>query len=144
MNLLPGHQAVPLSLLLIMTLVCGCGSSSDEGPRRAAVFGTVTLNGEPIQNGTLNLKPLSRGSSGPTGGPIRDGRYSIPSEVGPTFGKYRVEIYGFEKIASELKDIDSVDEADKTRQIVPAKYNTKSNVELEVKSESVQQDFSID
>ena len=54
--------------LLLLGLTAGCG-----GPPRAKVSGTVTLDGQPVESGTISFYPTA--NSGPTaGGGIENGR----------------------------------------------------------------------
>lgn len=123
-------------------LTSGCGGKDYEGPQRAEVKGKVSFNGEPIKNGTINLKPLDTEGGRSAGGTITDGQYLIPEENGPTFGKYRVEIFAFEPIGGASGNGDA-EEADKTKQILPAKFNNDSTIELEVDKEVVEEDFDL-
>jgi hypothetical protein len=55
--------------------VAGCADNSGL-PTRYPVSGTVTYNGEPLQQGTINFAPVD-GSGRAAGGTISAGRYSL-------------------------------------------------------------------
>ncbi len=65
--------------------LAGCG----ERPA-AEVTGTVTLDGEPIEMGTIVFAPAGGGS--PVGGQIRNGRYRLVAPQLPAVGDYKVEV----------------------------------------------------
>lgn len=74
-----------LPLLALVVLLAGC-SSEPSG----SLSGTVTIDGQPLKKGTINLEPLD-GKSPTTGGPVQDGKYSV-SKLQP--GKYRIRVNG--------------------------------------------------
>jgi len=81
-HLLP---AMAMSLLLF---AAGCGSST-------VVSGTVTYNGEPINNGSIQFSPED--GKGPiAGGTITGGKYRVEEKLTP--GKKIVKIEGFKDI----------------------------------------------
>jgi hypothetical protein len=87
-------------LLFGAVALVGCGGG-DTG-NRAEVKGRVTLDGQPISEGAVNLIPMD-GDTGRVGGPISQGEYAIPRDRGPAPGKYRVEIFGFEPVAGRQR-----------------------------------------
>ncbi len=96
------RTAWAVSLVVVMgfgLLLCsGCGGGVEyEGDERAAVSGTVTLDGNPLPFGTITLVPVGQGRR--ASGVIDEGNYSIPEEQGPNLGEYKVEILGFPKPA---------------------------------------------
>jgi hypothetical protein len=64
----------------------GCG-----GPVRRAVAGSVTLDGQPLEEALILFVPLDAGGR-KTGSPIAAGRYEMGQDVGLLPGRYRVEI----------------------------------------------------
>ena len=93
----PIRLAAPLFLLLILSLVSGCG---DSGPPRAAIWGKVTWKGEPVPSGVIYFSPdASRGNSGPQGfALIEDGVFDTrrPRAKGCSAGPQLVQIQGFD------------------------------------------------
>lgn len=73
-------------IIVWFMLFIGC----DSGPKRIAIEGTVTLDGQPLQQATLILTPKTNGS--PTAAVIENGRFGISAEYGPTPGDYFVRI----------------------------------------------------
>jgi hypothetical protein len=121
--------------------LAGCGAG-DSG-NRAEVKGRVTLDGQPISEGAVNLIPID-GDTARVGGPISQGEYTIPRDRGPAPGKYRVEIFGFEPVtATRGADPTDSDAQSATRQVVPPKYNTRTELELDVSGSLVEKDFEL-
>jgi len=88
--------------LWILAVVAGCGG--DGGPERAAVSGTVKVDGEPLAEGAISFLPTD-GTEGPTaGGAVTDGKFDIPRENGVVVGKNRVEINGNRKTGRKIPD----------------------------------------
>jgi hypothetical protein len=129
-----GRHHWRFSLLLALaaagSMAAGCSQSSDELPREA-VSGTVTLDGEPLANGSIQFS--SDGGAGPGGGsPVKDGQFSIARELGLVPGKYRVAIN-----AAGKRNQTKADEPGKRSgfapELIPAKYNSQTTLSAEVK-----------
>ncbi|MDR0336699.1 MAG: hypothetical protein LBI18_06370 [Planctomycetaceae bacterium] len=81
-----------LKVIFVCFLFCCLGCTHDD-LNRASVSGIVTLNGKPLEKGTIAWLPLH--NEGPTiGCDIRNGKYSIPKKSGPAVGEYLVAIKG--------------------------------------------------
>lgn len=106
------------------------------GPRRASVQGIVTFDGAPLENGVLVLLPAD-GTKGPTAGSaVSKGAFSIAAASGPVVGRYRVEIKALRKTGRQVKAVIPVGgrkEKEESEQFIPAKYNTASELEVEIK-----------
>jgi len=77
-----------LAFLIGMLIASGCGSQS--GPKRIAVYGTVTRDGKSLEHGSISFLP-AEGHTGPVAnGAISGGKYSFSTENGPTAGPHRV------------------------------------------------------
>lgn len=59
---------------------------------RAAVSGTVTIDGQPVRWGTIAFVPADNKNAPVAWGMISRGKYSISADHGPTVGDHRVEI----------------------------------------------------
>lgn len=121
----PFPAAVPV--VLIVAALAGCG----RGIERVGVAGAVSLDGAPLADGAISFVPLAGGPS--AGCRISDGRFSIPRAQGPGPGRYRVEIVAFETTGRRVED-DDVPGATQavTRQVIPARYNERSTLEVEL------------
>ena len=73
----------------ILAGAVGCGPANPLG--RIAISGKVTLDGQPLDKGAIELHPIEGGVQ--SGDLISGGSYSMSVQQGPTAGKYRVVIY---------------------------------------------------
>lgn len=120
-----------LSLLLIgmSFLLTGCGPHSD----RLAVGGKVTLNGEPLDGGSIQFTSL--GEKKMNGGAmVNGGAYSIAQEKGLLPGSYHVEINAPDNAAKPIVYRNSPDSPGVVTQPdrVPPEYNVNSKKTIEV------------
>ena len=125
------------SLLLILPLLiaAGCGGGTD-GPERFPVTGKVTINGEPLDDGSIQFIPEA-GTDGPSSGaPITNGAYTIPAEKGPVAGQYLVQIRGTKKTGKQIEagpPNPPGTMVDEVVQAVPAEYNSNSTLKATIK-----------
>lgn len=105
-------------------------------PRRAAIQGFVTFDGAPLDEGVVVLMP-AEGTKGPTAGSaVAKGGFSIAAAGGPAVGRYRVEVRALRKTGRRVKAVVAVGgqkEREEFEQFIPAKYNTASELEVEIK-----------
>ena len=120
-------------LALAIPLVgCGEGNPLD----RKAVSGTVTFDGQPLDNGSIEFHPLVAGGV-PSGGPISGGSYSLPAEEGLPVGKYRVQITAQEPtppLPAGYMPGDDLPFAP-PKELIPPDWNKDSQHEIEVKAD---------
>jgi hypothetical protein len=120
----------------VVLLLCCFGCGRGDGLDRAAVTGTVTLDGAPIAAGSITFFPQG-GTKGPAaGGTIENGQYSIAVAQGPIVGRNRVEIRATRKTGRKVQAPMS-DRGVLTDEIVeaaPARYNSQSALVAELKS----------
>ena len=107
-------------ILSFLILAYGC-SGSDLSYDKAAVHGTVTVNGEPLSSGKIRFIPLVDTVSKLTVADIVDGNYEFDAENGPGVGEHR----------------------EVTEQVLPAIYNTSSRLTLEVKEGENEGNFDL-
>lgn len=125
-----------------LTAVAGCGSGSD----RIEVFGTVTYQGQPVEEGTILLEPLERGGR-QANAAIEQGRYRIDGPYGPNRGRYRVIIEALRVTANpvELGPLHRGEPAaEELEQFIPAEYNTQSKLVVDFTGASThEQNFEL-
>jgi hypothetical protein len=92
--------------------------------------GTVTVDGQPLEKGVITFYPNGPGTT--VGGEINAGKFELAREQGATPGKYRVEISAYRATARTEFDVDLNAQVPVEVQILPAKYNVKSELEVEV------------
>jgi hypothetical protein len=125
MVLMGAYSAVTMHVLVVM-VVAGCGENG-----RQAVEGNVTLDGKPLQDGSIQFCPIE-GTTGPTAGAeILNGHFSIAREEGLLPGTYRVEVNAMGKTQGKLPPALARQWGEYT-QILPVRYNTESQLRAEV------------
>ncbi|MEW4563322.1 carboxypeptidase-like regulatory domain-containing protein [Bremerella sp. JC770] len=143
-----GRLAVALSVMLLSLI--GCAGPSDQ-PDLGQVRGTVTLDGEPLSNVVVVFQPdVGRPASGRTDA---DGKYEltyIRSTRGTKIGHNRVEIAPSEEEDAAGEDAGEVDTPMSRRRKrarkpkVPYRYNTRSELEADVKPGDNTFDFELE
>lgn len=127
---------VSLSLAL-----AGCGGGE---PGIYPLSGTATFNGDQIDLGSIALIPVGGGEAQhPSGGVIKDGKYTVPQESGPKAGKYRVEVHWLKKTGKELIDPDSGDKYDERKEALPPKFHSQSELTVEIPAPANKHDLSL-
>jgi hypothetical protein len=92
----PVHAAV-WSLIVVIAATSGC---DEKGPLLHEVAGVVRLDGVPLTNGSVSLRPDGNASNfeQPTGSISRDGAFRVytHSRPGAPPGRYRVVVFSSE------------------------------------------------
>jgi len=111
-------------------LIVGCGQSTGD---RVPLSGEVTLDGEPLDQGSIEFHPEGEGLV-LTGGPIQDGRFEIPAKQGAKPGSYVVRIFSAAEGAPVNPDQPPGPEAvgQVSEERIPPQYNTDSELEVVV------------
>jgi len=122
-----------------LLLAAGCGDM-----RRAAVNGTVLVDGKPLETGSINFFP-AEDTTGPTAGArIDNGKYSIAQKNGVVVGKNKVEIRGLRKTGKRVRDPRFRDQdMDEMEVCVPPEYNVQSKVVKTINPGSNTLDFEL-
>jgi len=123
-----------LTTLLFSSLAgCGAGQQQADGLPREAVSGTVTLDGQPLSGASIEFVPAEPNSPGGTSGEVEKGRFVIEGDRGPVAGSYRVLISSL--LGTKVDASQPPGEAPAPKKDpIPAKYNTKSDLKVEVKA----------
>jgi hypothetical protein len=124
-NYTPGRRFLLCAIVLPISLGCGHGG-------RMSVEGTVTLDGRPLEKGSIQFSPLP-GTKGPTaGGDIVNGKFNILPVGGPFAGKFTVQINAVGLTGRKILDPRSNTMVDEYAQCLPARYNSQSELQAEV------------
>ena len=127
-----------VSRVALLALVAAAAGCSGDGP--TTVHGTVTLNGEPLKEGTVRFVPVDPTAGGTAGAPIKDGKFT--AEV--PRGEMRVEISA-PKVVGKRKMYDTPDspEVDMVEELIPVRYNAQSDLKITVKSSGQKETFTL-
>ncbi|MBX6313500.1 MAG: hypothetical protein IRY99_11375 [Isosphaeraceae bacterium] len=124
--MLPG---VLLALVAVMALE-GCGGG-DELPRQE-VSGTVTLNGQPLEDGSIQFQPAGTGQGAAVSGGsmITNGRYRIRRDQGLVPGTYKVMIFSHGETSGDASEPGA--QTGPPPELIPAQYNAATTLTAEV------------
>jgi hypothetical protein len=112
--------------------VAGCDAS--DGLDRQAISGTVTFDGQVLENGVILLEPATTESGTAVGATIRQGRFAVLRPAGPVPGIYRVRVYASSGIQAALEKGQSPHSPRPMVERLPAAYNTRTKLRAEVTS----------
>ncbi len=137
-------STVVWSTLLLLIPLGGCGTKGF-----APVSGTVTLDGKPLANASVNFQPVDSAKSGLGSSSKTDanGRYRLrvvmDDKAGAVVGKHRVSISTW-KEEDPSYDPPPGKLPPKAKDPIPAKYNAKTELAFEVPpGGSDQADFAL-
>lgn len=132
---LGAHGLRVAALALLWGMTAGCSSS------RPVVEGTVTLDGEPIEKGTIELLPSD--GKGPTAGcGIEAGKYRMPAAPGS-----RQVVIRASRKDGKMPDPMSPGSGtliDRYVEYVPARYNEKTELTVTIKPGLNKHDFKLE
>ncbi|MEZ6125171.1 MAG: hypothetical protein R3C49_18645 [Planctomycetaceae bacterium] len=108
---------------VVLSTLAGCGQSPYSGETRYPLKGTVTLDGTPIDGGSISFMPLDDKHK-VAGGAITNGTYSVPENQGANAGAYRVEVHWMKPTGKKIPDSDLGGTMDEVKEVIPPKYST--------------------
>ena len=127
------HKVVFLAFgLCFLGMIWGCGVGDPLG--RRPVSGTVTLDGAPLQEGSISFQPTGGGTTS-SGAVIAQGKYTIPQDKGLPPGKYRVVINAVKPgtgTALAHGAMPGDEEGPPAEELIPPEWNTESQQFVEV------------
>jgi len=128
-----------LALLACLPAVALLAAGCSDGTS-ATLDGTVTLDGEPLKEGVVRFIPVDTSTGGTAGAAIKDGKFR--AEV--PLGELRVEISA-PKVVGKRKAYDTPDSpmVDIVDELLPARYNTKSELRVTIKKGSQKETFEL-
>ena len=128
-------RSVSLCILLCSVLVAGCAKKSN----RSTVKGNVTLDGQPLKTGIIRFVPAD-GQTSTADSRIVDGKFSV--NVPP--GDKRISISAQKVIGKKkAQDMPESPMIDIVEEILPAKYNVRTELTLTVDAGSQEKDFDL-
>lgn len=129
---MPSIRSLSPLATVVLSLVLGCGGDGDNLPREA-VSGAVTLDGQPLEKGTIQFLPTSPDQAVAAGAVIQGGKYDIPQAQGPIPGGYKVMISADGGVQDTEVEGMPGGAGVPNKERVPAQYNVQSTLTAEVK-----------
>jgi hypothetical protein len=127
-SIVPSSRQVLLPGLVLL-LATGCS----HGPPYGDLSGQVTLNGQPVQSGTMRFEPAD-GNSASAGTVIQDSRYTVHLPV----NSFRVKIS-----SPKSPKATGQSEGGLMEEAIPSRYNIQTELSVEVNEGNNQKDFSL-
>lgn len=118
-----------VGLVAATVLVSGCGTKNPLG--RVPVHGAVTLDGAPLDFGSVTFSPRS-GEGTSSGAVIVNGMYSIPQEKGLPPGDYLVRINASTTPPGSENKADATVPGPPARERIAPDFNVESDVKVTV------------
>src|SRR4051794_30761101 len=110
---------------LAAALIAFPGCSNRAGPKTMRVWGEVSFDGKPVQDGTITFEGAN--GSAPAQGQIKGGHFDTPAGSGPVAEKvYLVKINALTKSGKTVKNImdDTSPTMDVMAETIPSMFNT--------------------
>jgi hypothetical protein len=122
-------------LAAVAVLLAGCSDN-----HTAVVTGTVRVDGEPLEKGSISFVPVD-GQGVTAGGEILDGKYTV-AKASP--GTMAVQIR-YPQVAGTKKLYDTPESPIRNvfREVLPAKYNDRTELRLEVQPGNNEKDWDL-
>lgn len=133
-------------LCMSVSILPGC----DKKVEKAAVSGTVSLDGEPVKDGQVSFEPVQGASGKMKFGIVVDGKYSIPEEYGLVPGEYLVRITGNRATGKKAEPDAFLDGSQGVsmeimEQYIPPQFNTGSELKVQIEPiEHLEQNFELE
>ena len=127
---LSDHRAWLTLLLFAFLVLSGCGKAK---PQRLAVSGRVTVDGQPLEIGSILFQPEGRGPK--SGGMIQGGVFSIAASTGPQAGEYVVGIQAPKLSPGTVLPTEEsarFEVLTRNEERLPARYNARSTLRASV------------
>jgi hypothetical protein len=122
------RHTIAVTIGLGLVLSAGCNSKSPTG--RYTVSGTVTFQGKPLDQGTIEFAPEGGGAA--SGTVITGGAYTVPERQGLRPGSYQVRIYSSDAAATGPASEFPGQATQVAKERIPIQYNSKSTLTAKV------------
>ena len=134
-----------IGAVFVLVLSVGCGPGSDMG----YVTGVVTVDGEPLENGTVSFYPVGKRAS--VSGTKKDGSYELVytrEKMGAVIGEHKVTIVQEREYAPPIQggnaDADAEAEPTFKKVKIPRKYGNEKTTDLRATVEQGSNEFNFE
>jgi len=117
--------------LIALPLVGSFGCGKSDPFQRQPIRGNVTWKGKPIQYGSVVLEPAEKQGAGAMA-PIRDGKFELPRQAGPSPGNYALWVHAFDKSGEVPPGTLPGQEGPPPKEILPDKYRLNAAAQITV------------
>ena len=125
---------MPAALLLLLVLA-GCG----PGQTRMPLSGTVTFQGQAVENGHVTFLTTTTPSAPAGGALIQQGKFSVPAEQGLEPGTYKVAVSWVKGAGTRTPEQIAAGASTPGQEQIPEKYNKETTLTIEVTSQGPNQ-----
>ena len=131
----------------LAAFVCGtigCGPNT-----KCSLRGSVSFNGEPVNEGSIRLDPVNIPNAQRAASTIEAGQFEIPIADDMLAGAYRVTIYGLRSTGRQLKARENLSGGElgtvaETVQYIPQKYNRQTELTVELSAGENTEEFNLE
>lgn len=122
-------------LLASLSFLAGCGANDGM----ITISGSVTLDGEPVEDGSISLMPIKGGGMG--GGFIENGYYTAKSSP----GEMAVQIHSSKMVKKKNPSREEVERGltEDSVSIIPPVYNRQSKLRITVAPDQKNFEFNL-
>jgi len=118
-----------ISVMVATAFFAGCGPG---GPERVDVTGTFKYAGKDVEDGALELIPVTSGAMQPIS--VNDGKFSATGQYGVLVGDYKVVFHAYKRRGYTSKEQEGGDgppilEMMSRVELLPPKYSTEASTE---------------
>jgi hypothetical protein len=124
-------------------LVVFAGCSDLAGPRTMRVWGDVSFDGKPVKDGVITFEGTD--DAPPAQGPIKDGKFDLPTEAGPVAEKvYLIKINAPVKTGETIPNMmpNGGPTMDVMVDSIPPVFNTNSSMKKTISSDGSKNQFT--
>jgi hypothetical protein len=121
-----------------LALLLGCAAE-----QQVEVRGKVTLDGKPVEDGTISFVPKTGSQQQAAWGPIKAGEFVIDAAQGLATGVSRVEIRALRSTGRILPSSVGGEPEHEMKDYIPQRYNSASELTAEIKPGPNQVDFDL-
>lgn len=126
----------------LLFFAAGCGEANPLG--RRPIYGSVSFQGKPVDYGAIQFNPLDMQHGVNSGGMIENGKYQLPTSQGLPPGEYLVMVTAPDRSKMEKVEGPPGDERSLAVERIPAKYNLKTTLKLDVTKGRGRQEANFD
>ncbi|MBI3464124.1 MAG: hypothetical protein HY000_13865 [Planctomycetes bacterium] len=132
------HVIANLAMFAALAAMLGCAAEE-----QAEVRGKVTLDGQPVEEGTISFIPSTGSQNQAAWAPIKGGEFVIDGSQGLATGVSRVEIRALRRTGRILPTSMPGEPEYEMQDYIPQRYNSASQLKAEIKPGPNQVDFEL-